>query len=626
MTKTFKAILSTCLLMAATLGAQSSAPAPIPAQVSAADLDAEVKQFLSREITAHVQDIHSLDPPQERVVGALTTGDFSWGTFMRALAASSDYVGARTIAGRDVPTFVGKIGLIESRQGGKTFAQLYGALALQQYGTDLNNNALWQSLSAEEKQAWRSLLDPSRFYDRKTRHVINLPENYFGVASRVATMSYRLGIITDRAYVDDILDQAARQFTGGALYSDDAIPTGRYDRYSNEYARYVYEAAETAGRNDIMKALEPSLKTQMRLWWDLISADGYGYPWGRSLGAISYMDTLEIVAFDAQHPQFRPAPLAQLASAYYAAWRWLRADFQDDRHLLSVFAFGRGDYSYINKEREWQQTTAFLGKLAGAQAAFIPALRKEQVATFSKQLELRDVQRFEFFRRDADRLAGVWLVRHGQMHFALPFTTGPKAGASDYQAAPHGLPGFAVPVEQTYPCLVLFIELAGGKVIAASDGADEIRPAADAASVTAVWKRWVTPGGRAAAFVDPGITSTVTWRLDGDHLRRIETLVASKDIQVRRIWIAFPSTADRVQTAFQAARSDRFISREGGIEFRLTHSDFSVAAEIKATGDSVLGKGSRGPIPLHLVLESRDLTLKAGKPMGWEIDLHTIAP
>src|SRR5260370_18470544 len=126
----------------------------------------------------------------------------------------------------------------------------------------------------------------------------------------------------------------------------------------------------------------------MRLWWDLISADGYGYPWGRSLGAISYMDTLEIVAFDAQHPQFRPAPLPQLASAYFAAWRWLRADFQDERHLLAVFAFGRGNYGYINKEREWQQTTAFLGKLAGAEAAFIPALRKEPLASFSAHLVL----------------------------------------------------------------------------------------------------------------------------------------------------------------------------------------------------------------------------------------------
>src|SRR6266851_5424805 len=86
------------------------------------------------------------------------------------------------------------------------------------------------------------------------------------------------------------------------------------------------------------------------------SPDGYGYSWGRSLGAISYMDTMEIAAFLGKHPEFRPAPLPQLASAYFAAWSWLRRDFNDETHLLSIFAFGRGDYGYITKEREWQQT------------------------------------------------------------------------------------------------------------------------------------------------------------------------------------------------------------------------------------------------------------------------------
>jgi len=50
-------------------------------------------------------------------------------------------------------------------------------------------------------------------------------------------------------------------------------------------------------------------------------ADGYGYPWGRSLGAISYMDTMEIVGFLGVHLKFRPAPLEQLACAYnISAW------------------------------------------------------------------------------------------------------------------------------------------------------------------------------------------------------------------------------------------------------------------------------------------------------------------
>src|SRR5258707_14988696 len=35
-------------------------------------------------------------------------------------------------------------------------------------------------------------------------------------------------------------------------------------------------------RKDILDAVRPSLKQQIKLWWDLVQADGYGYSWGRS--------------------------------------------------------------------------------------------------------------------------------------------------------------------------------------------------------------------------------------------------------------------------------------------------------------------------------------------------------
>src|SRR5262249_12329097 len=155
---------------------------------------------------------------------------------------------------------------------------------------------------------------------------------------------------------DALLTDAARQFTAGHLYSDDGPPTGRYDRYSNEYARYVWDAAAIANRRDILDARRPSLTAQMRLWGDLVAEDGYVYPWGRSRGVVGYLDTLEIAAFVAEHPEFRPTPLPDIVSLYARAWSWLRHDYRDDRHLLPIFDFGRGNYGYITREREWQQT------------------------------------------------------------------------------------------------------------------------------------------------------------------------------------------------------------------------------------------------------------------------------
>src|SRR5262249_29140736 len=150
-----------------------------------------------------------------------------------------------------------------------------------------------------------------------------------------------------------------------------------------------------------------------------------------------------------------------------------------DTHLLSVFVFGRGEYSYITKEREWQQTTTFFGKIIAAHQLFMQALAKENVRNIVPNPKLDDVAHFVSFRNDSGRKFSVWVVRQGKMHSALPFVTGPRAATSDYEPAPHGLQGFAVPVEKIYPCLVPFLELQDGRTITAADGADEIHPSSD---------------------------------------------------------------------------------------------------------------------------------------------------
>ena len=112
------------------------------------------------------------------------------------------------------------------------------------------------------------------------------------------------------------------------------------------------------------------------------------------------------------------------------------------------------------------------------------------MTTFPAVPSLPEVARFEFFRKANERSAGVWLVRRGTLRFALPITTGPKPGASDYLPAPHGLAGFASPVEMSYPSLTPFIELADGRKLVATDGADEIEPASDGNSLRVRWNKW----------------------------------------------------------------------------------------------------------------------------------------
>ena len=583
-------------------------------------LRAEVDAFFDREVAAHFTQIPSEGPLPERVHGAITTGEFSWGTYVRSLAAYAETRGTRMVAGRDIVPLISRVGVIESAKGSKAFSQLYAALALRHFGRDLAKNPLWQSLDAEGRAAWTSLLDPTRFYDPKTRQVINLPENYLGVASRVATLAFQMGVLKDRDFVDSLLDRSAEPFAKGALYADDAGDTGRYDRYSNEYARYVYEAAETVGRADLLKALSPSLEAQMRLWWDLVSPDGYGYQWGRSLGVVSYLDTLEIVAFLAAHPQFRPAPIEDFVSEYRLAWKWLERDYRPEAHMLSVFAPGRASYAYISKDREWQQTVGFFGKAIMAHDTLMKALGKERIDTFPATPRLPAVARFEFFRR-GDRPSGVWLVRQGLLRFALPFTTGTRPGFADYLPAPHGLPGFATPVEQPYPAGSSFFEMPDGRVLIAGDGADEIAPAPDGRSVRATWRRFVAKGGKVGEWVEPGFEVSVDWRLDGSKLIRRETVTASRELTIARMSWVLPSTATRHEISGEMPRAIRLTGPEATL-VATTAADSVFERSVRTySGDDPLGRAARGAIPTHVVYEAASLRLAPGGPRTFEISL-----
>lgn len=592
--------------------------------ISTESLKSEVRDFMAREIAAHFGEIKSLNPPPERVFGALTVGEFSWGSFARALAAQADIGKNQTIAGKDTARAIAEMGLIEARNGGKAFSQLYSTLALRHYGTDLSKNAVWQSLSESEKKEWNALLDPSRFYDAKKRQVINLPENYLGVAARVAAMSWQMGILKDRAFLDSVVERAAEQFTKGAIYSDDNPPTGRYDRYSNEYARFCWDAAEIAGRKDILEKLKPSLKEQMQLWWDLVSPAGYGYNWGRSQGLVSYLDTLEIAAFLGEHSEFRPAPLADIASLYNLAWRWIRSDYSDQTHLFTVFKFGRGNYSYINPQREWQQAGTSFGKIILANDNFMKVLERENVTQIPAKPNLKNVARFEFFEKKQDRQYGVWLVRQGKFQFALPITTGTKLAIADYLPVPFGLPGFSAPVEEVYPSLVPFLELSDGKTYATSEGADVIEPSGDGKSLKITWHNWAKIGSKSGEKFEIGITSEVRFRIEGNKLIRQEILTADKDLTIKNWRVAVPTTADKSSVEMNGnRRTDIFEGREGTLKVT-ANADWKYEISLLATGDSRLGKGVLGAIPLHLIFESADLQLKKGQKAVWEISLELI--
>ncbi len=259
-----------------------------------------------------------------------------------------------------------------------------------------------------------------------------------------------------------------------------------------------------------------------------------------------------------------------------------------------------------------------------AQDTLMKVLNAEKIESFPKAPTLAAVARFEFFRHGA-RPAGVWLVRQGMLRFALPFTSGTKPSVADYLPAPHGLPGFAVPVEQVIPGGASFFEMPDGRILIATDGADEIVPGPDGRSVAARWRRFVVKGGKTGEWIEPGFEVEATWRIDGSTLTRTEALRATRDLTVRRLSWILPSTANYHPSFAKGVPAViRLCGSEGALEIR-TAGDLPVAPRIQKFGDEPLGRGARGAIPIHVEFDAKDIRLQAGRPRMWEISL-TVSP
>jgi len=83
-----------------------------------------------------------------------------------------------------------------------------------------------------------------------------------------------------------------------------------------------------------------------------------------------------------------------------------------------------------------------------------------------------------------------------------------------------------------------------------------------------------------------------------------------------------PTSHDNVETRWiDGTRVDQFSSKNGKLAVRLSDATFPVDVSIKASGDSALGRGVHGAIPLHVVYESRNLTVSPLKPLKFKITL-----
>jgi hypothetical protein len=97
-------------------------------------------------------------------------------------------------------------------------------------------------------------------------------------------------------------------------------------------------------------------------------------------------------------------------------------------------------------------------------------------------------------------------------------------------------------------------------------------------------------------------------------------VTSKQPVSIRRWRLAIPSTHNNFDMEQLRQGFVRFQSSKGILDV-IFGADFPVQGSLVAAGDTAIGRGVHGTIPLHLVYEARDLNVSSRSPLKYKLVL-----
>jgi hypothetical protein len=309
-----------------------------------------------------------------------------------------------------------------------------------------------QAVSPQTLAKLKIKLDWRRFVRPEDLTLIDLPNNYYGVAFSVARLRYQLGwedATASEALLARTLDHY-RKYSGQYGFADETDGDGRFDRYSvlliGEISHRLIEAGMPA---------TPEVKGWLRKSVDLmlprLNLRGEGFEYGRSIGAYGETAFLEVLTAAAKLDVLTPREKT-MAYAFSSRVTARYMDFWFDPKMGSVnlWEHGRRTDEYRGKHRilgenlslarQHIYTSAIWNELGfkdkapdPGYAAWLDALPKRRVTWFARG----DHDRLVVTLRDRDRVIGLPIINGGKSqhentpYYPIPFSPGMLSGVAD---------------------------------------------------------------------------------------------------------------------------------------------------------------------------------------------------
>lgn len=321
-----------------------------------------------------------------------------------------------------------------------------------------------EAVSNATQAKLKAKLDWRRFVRTEDLTLIDLPNNYYGVAFSVARLRYQMGwedASASEALLARMLDHY-RKYSGEFGFADETDGDGRFDRYS---VLLIGEIAHRFIESDIPATAE--LKGWLRKSVDMMlprfNRYGEGFEYGRSIGAYGETAFLEVLTAAAVLDVLTPEE-KEMAYAFSSRIAARYADFWFSPAMRSVDMWEHGRRTdayrgkhrilgenlslarqYIYTSRIWDEQ-GFRDKAPSARyEAWLKTLPRRQTTWFARG----DYDRFVVTFRDGDHVLSLPVINGGDgqhMHspyFPVPFSAGMLSGVADGRA-PHLVPRFTL--------------------------------------------------------------------------------------------------------------------------------------------------------------------------------------
>lgn len=385
-------------------------------------------------------------------------------------------------------------------------------------------------------------------------NLIDLPNNYFGVAFSIAQLRHRLGWEDDaasKALLKRMLDHYRTYSDFG--FADELEGGGRFDRYS------VLLIGEIAQRH-IEAGLEPSpevlkwLRASAELLLLRLNAQGDGFEYGRSIGVYGETAFVEVLSAAAFYNVLTPAEKdAAYSFSSVVAQRYMDFWVDGQTGSINLWDKGRRTDTYRGKHRILGENLSIGRQLLYTSALWerigyggktpqtsLKAWRRKQpeltTTWFAKGQNARGkYDRALITRRDGDRVFGLPLINGGfsqhmnTPYFPLPFAPGIIEGSAD----------------ATFPQLIARFTLADGTVL---------QPLAWYRDIT------VTPGqspevryrqdemdrmGQPAPQADARMKAETVYRFETGRIVRRDRFTPAAPLDIKALDIEFASFSGR---------------------------------------------------------------------------------